>query len=327
MDHSGTRSSVLAKTRLPVSNSTAHRRAGSAKCSPPISTAWAVISPKSSTTTPRLSPSVPGHTRTRMATASGASVPRLLPLRCLNTLRPLETHICCSPPAPVHHPRWTAEWNYWNRVLGHPIRRTRKCDSTRLAAKLRLGQESEWNHPRCPGERFSWVDHRRLQQAPKAARSCLKPSRRFEPIAGAIAVIGGPAAPSTARGPQPGGLYGGDNRFNLDHGRYSVQAQNASRHDPQPGQRRRPRVRDLQHPDRWERQDGCVSSRASRGRKLSVCHPTPITGADRPNPDFPMGLCCGTLCSPRFWQSSSAALDKGLTIRTGEMSSVEPPVR
>ena len=39
------------------------------------------------------------------------------------------------------------------------------------------------------------------------------------------------------------------------------------------------------------------------------------------------GLCCGTLCFPRFWQCSRAALDKGLTIRTGEMSFVEPPVR
>jgi hypothetical protein len=49
--------------------------------------------------------------------------------------------------------------------------------------------------------------------APKAAWSNLNPSRGFEPIAGAVAVIDGKVDRYTVNGeeviPQPGGFYGG----------------------------------------------------------------------------------------------------------------------
>src|ERR1700687_2962446 len=60
LDHSGTRSSLSANTSVPASSRTAHLRAGPTLRVPQISTACPTFSPKSSTTTPRPSSSVPG---------------------------------------------------------------------------------------------------------------------------------------------------------------------------------------------------------------------------------------------------------------------------
>jgi len=73
LDHSGASWSLSVKTRAPVSSNTAHLRAGSAIWFSPISTGHPAVSPKSSTTMPRLSASVPGYTRTRLSNARCAS--------------------------------------------------------------------------------------------------------------------------------------------------------------------------------------------------------------------------------------------------------------